>query len=185
VAEPEKINPKPKSFLSPHQPAILAALQYQGFSNDCGPYTTATVLNGIKGLQIDPAALAEEMNRPRWHGPIPLIRRIPRWATFPWGIVDELRSHGLNAGWRLFAREEHLLEGLDQGRVLMPVIGSWRPLWAHVMTLVVWDAERGWGFANTQRSDHSIDWFEHKRFIKQWRAMGRLLIEVLDVDKRG
>jgi hypothetical protein len=175
----------PKAILSPHQSAILGALQCQGASNDCGPFTTATVLNGIKGLNLDPSWLAQEMNRPRWRGPLPLIRRIPNWATFPWGIADELGRHGLRARWRFFANPVQLQAGLENGRILLPVIGSWRPLWAHVMTLLAWDAERGWGFANTQRSDKVIDWFPDQHFHAQWRAMGRLLISVDEVEAKG
>jgi hypothetical protein len=173
-----------KTLMSPHRPALLASLQYQGSSNDCGPFTTATVLNFCKGLNINAAELAKEMNRPKWRGPILVIRRIPNWATFPWGIVDELRAHGLNAHWRFFSKAEDLHRGLERGDILMPVIGSWKPLWAHVMTLVIWDERLGWGFANTQRNDHAIDWFPDQRFQEQWKAMGRLLIAVRDVETR-
>jgi hypothetical protein len=171
-----------KTILSTHILPILAALQYQGRSNDCGPFTTATVLNALKGLNIDAAQLAQEMNKIRWKGPFPVVRRIHNWATFPWGIVDELRTRELNASWRFRARVEDLYSGLESGYVLMPVIGSWKPLWAHVMTLITWNPGKGWGFANTQRNDQKIDWFEDAYFQSRWNAMGRLLVEIRDVE---
>jgi hypothetical protein len=171
----------PKTILSPHSPPILAALQCQGRSNDCGPFTTATVLNALKGLQINAEQLAQEMNKPRWNGPFPMIRRIPNWATFPWGIADELRRRGLNANWRFRAPIEDLYTGLERGYVLMPVIGSWKPLWAHVMTLLSWKPDQGWGFANTQRDEQRLDWFTDNYFRSHWNAMGRLLIEIRDI----
>lgn len=167
-----------EAFLSPHAPAILAALQWQQRRNDCGPYTTATVINALCGTKLDGSLLAKQMARPAWRGWHPVIRRIPNWATFPWGIADVLRRNGLNASWRFFASQDLLRNGLRQGRVLMPVTGSWLPLWAHVMTLLAHDPAKGWGFANTQRDDHEMDWLDNNTFTRQWKAMGSLLIVV-------
>jgi hypothetical protein len=168
----------PSPIYSPHTSPLLASLQCQGQSNDCGPYTCATVINALLGLSLEAAELAQQMNRPRWRGAWFVVRRLPNWATFPWGIVDVLREHGLNASWRPFAKTAYLLEGLQQGYVLMPILGGWRPLWAHVMTLVAWDVEKGWGFANTQFAHHDIHWLSDVLFQGQWRAMAHLLIEV-------
>lgn len=163
---------------SPHTSVFLASLQFQGTSNDCGPYTTATVLNALRGLDIRAADLAQQMNKPIWRGPLLVIRRIPNWATFPWGMVDVFRSYGLQASWHPFTPVQYLFETLGRGRVLMPMIGAWKPLWAHVMTLVAWDPLQGWGFANTQVEDHKIYWLSDKTFKTQWQAMGHLLVEV-------
>lgn len=166
------------SLFSPHVAHLLGALQYQGQSNDCGPYTTATVINALLGLSLEAAELAQQMNRPVWRGPLFIVRRIPNWATFPWGMADVLRQYGLNACWRPFASVAYLLRGLQRGNVLMPVLGGWRPLWAHVMTLIAWSVERGWGFANTQFDHHDIHWLSDSLFRRQWRAMFHLLVEV-------
>ncbi|MGE5222196.1 MAG: hypothetical protein ACM3PY_07150 [Omnitrophica WOR_2 bacterium] len=168
----------PEAFQSPHAPAILGALQWQRRRNDCGPYTTATVMNALCGTRVDGALLARQMARPAWRGWFPVVRRIPNWATFPWGIADVLRRNGLDASWRFFASPEFLLYELCKGQVLMAVTGSWRPLWAHVMTLLASDPLKGWGFANTQRDDHQMEWVDNKIFVRQWRAMGNLLIGV-------
>jgi hypothetical protein len=168
----------PTAISSPHLFSILTALQWQGETNDCGPFTAATVLNALQGLNIKGDQLALQMNRPNMRGPLPLIRRIPNWATLPWGMVDVFQEFGIRASWRTFVSPRYLQEGLLSGRILMPIIGSWIPLWAHVMTLLAWDPSVGWGFANTQRNDHQMDWVSQDFFLRHWTAMGRLLIEV-------
>ncbi|MBI5080755.1 MAG: hypothetical protein HZB17_05550 [Chloroflexi bacterium] len=96
---------------------LLNFHQWQGKSNDCGPFTTAIVLNTFRGEKIfDGKTLALEMNCPRlrWHGLLPLIvvRRIPNWATMPWGIADTLTQHGVRARWRFGATKDDLLNAL-------------------------------------------------------------------------
>ena len=168
---------RPRTRLqSPHELTLLKALYFQGQSNDCGPYTTATALKALRGINLDPAELAARMSRPVWRGPLFVVRRVPNWATFPWGIVDVLREYGVKAHWRLFSSPEQLWQGLEQGRVLMPVIGSWRPVWAHVMSLVPWDPQLGWGFANTQYAHHHIHWLDDDTLQRRWRAMARILV---------
>lgn len=164
-------------IISPHIDTILTALQHQGTSNDCGPYTTATVLNAMLGLNLDGDQLAQQMDKPVWRGPRFVIRRVPNWATFPWGIVDVMKEHGLKASWRPFVTTNHLKQALAQGKVLLPIIGSLNPLWAHVMTLVAWDLHKGWGFANTQSSHHSVDWVSNSYFTSRWNVMVHLLVE--------
>jgi hypothetical protein len=175
MSEPEK---SIADILSPHTQRLLSALQWQGQKNDCGPFTTATVLNAMRGLAIEADKLARQMDRPRWRGPLFVIRRVPNWATFPWGMVDVFRENHLYAWWDLFTRPETLKQELPGDRVLMPVIGSYKPLWAHVMTLVAWDTTKGWGFANTQYPDHDIFWLDNATFQTQWNRLGRLLIRV-------
>jgi hypothetical protein len=157
---------------------ILEKLQYQGSRNDCAPYTIATVVNALKGESLAGDQLGQEMNIIRWRGPLPIIRRIRNWATFPWGMVDVFRDHGLAAQWWLFVPREYLRPALANGHILMPVIADWRERWAHVMTLIAWDEAKGWGFANTQRNNNQIDWFAAERFYKLWQAAGRLLVEI-------
>ena len=97
-----------------YQASLLASLQYQGDSNDCGPYTIATVINALLKLQIDPSDLALEMARPVWRGIFLVIRRIPNWATFPWGMVDIFRVYGLKASWKLFTPIDYLIDKLKK-----------------------------------------------------------------------
>jgi hypothetical protein len=163
---------------SPYKAAILNALQYQGNRNDCGPFSTATVINALLGSNLNAIELAHEMDRPVWRGPNFIIRRVPNWATFPWGIVDIFRSYGLKASWKLFATIDELIQALPQGVVMLPIIGEWRPLWVHIITLVAWDPLQGWGFANTQDEHHLISWLSDETFRTRWKALFRILVEV-------
>lgn len=163
---------------SPYKEQILENLQYQGNTNDCGPTTTATVLNAIRKTKLEAKTLAKVMNKPRRRGLIFVIRRIPNWATFPWGIADVFREYGLQASWRFRSSPEYLSANLDKDTILMPIIGSWRPLWAHVMTLVAVDSQNRWGFANTQFDRKAIYWMSDTSFQGKWQAMGRLLVEM-------
>lgn len=167
-----------QSVLSPHKNPILSSLEFQGKSNDCGPFTTATVLNALRGLKIAPDLLAREMDKPVWRGPLFVVRRVPRWATFPWGMVDIFNQYGLTASWRPFATKSYLRTSLSESNVLMPIIGSIIPLWAHVMSLIAWDDSKGWGFANTQFSHRNIHWLSESIFTRQWRSMANMLVEV-------
>lgn len=166
------------SIHSPHEAAIIDSLQYQGTTNDCAPYTIATILNALTGTKIDASALARNMDKPVWRGVLYTIRRIPRWATFPWGIVDVFREHGINANWGLFFSTDDLKHNLENGNLSLPIICSFHPLSAHVLTLLAWHPLKGWGFANTQHNTHRLDWISNKQFIKQWNLTARLLIEV-------
>lgn len=165
-------------ILSPRSAILLEKLQHQGMSNDCGAYTSATVLNSLLGLDIKGDDLANEMEKPVWRGLIYLVRKIPNSATLPWGMEDVFQSHGLKARWRFFSNEDYLREALPLEKIIMPIIGSWKPTWAHVMTLVAWDEAQGWGFANTQYPHHNIHWVDAEKFSSQWKAMARLMVEV-------
>jgi hypothetical protein len=164
---------------SEYTKVILDNLQYQGSSNDCGPYTTATVVNAMREQDLVGDDLAEEMNKPRLRGIFPIIRRIPNWATFPWGMVDVFRDYDLQARWWFRVPVSYLRPAISNGHILMPIIGEWRPKpWAHVMTLVAWDPDKGWGFANTQFSHHNISWRSDEDFQEKWNQYGRLLVEI-------
>lgn len=164
---------------SPYTSALLEGLQVQNKRNDCGPCTVATAIRALTGQEVEGLQISREMNRPAWRGPLPVIRRIPNWATFPWGMVDVFRRYGLQASWRPFASTERLLSLLEGGCVLLPIIGGWRPPWVHVMTLVEYEPRHGWGFVNTQRPERCIYWLEDSTFRRQWLAMGRLLVQVI------
>lgn len=173
-----------RKIYSSHAAPILEKLQFQGQRNDCGPFTTATVINALTGGLVKAAELADIMNKPAWRGPMYVVRRVPNWATFPWGMADVFRQYGLKASWRLFARTGFLLERLDQGDIVMPVIGEWKPIWAHVMTLLAHDPDRGWGFANTQYDNHDMFWLNDQTFNRQWKNMGHLLVRVIPAESQ-
>lgn len=162
---------------SPHADALFSAHQYQGSTNDCGPFVTAMIVNSLTGAKLDGARLARQMDRPSWNRIVPRVRRIPRWATFPWGLTEILIRHGLRARWRVLAREQDLLAALTAGRVAVPIIGGWRPPWAHYSALVLHDPRKGWAFADPQTRVGAVVWRTHEVFAHQWSMMGRILVE--------
>jgi hypothetical protein len=184
-----------QNIISKKADIIVDSIQFQGSSNDCGAYTTATVINALSSLKsnsnqlnksqdnmlvkLEGNKLAKEMERPVWRGILLVVRKIPNWATFPWGMVDVFRNYGLKARWGFGSNPPYLKQALVGNNVLMPIIGSWKPMWAHVMTLVAWDIENGWGFANTQYKEKEIRWLPDETFQRQWKAMGHLLVEVI------
>ncbi len=164
---------------SPHIDQIMKNLQYQGSSNDCAPYTTTTVLNAMREQKLTGDEVAKQMNKPRWRGIFPVIRRVPNWATFPWGIVDFMRDYGLKGRWWFRVPMSYLKPAIANGHILMPIVGEWRPKpWPHVKTLVAWDPDKGWGFADTQSSKKKISWRADDNFQERWKNYGRLLVEI-------
>ncbi len=165
---------------SPHTQALLKAHRHQGQSNDCGPYTVGMVVQALRGSAPDPGEIARRMNRPRWRGAFLVVRRIPNWATFPWGVADALQEYNLPARWQPFASREQLRRGLQSGEILMPVIGAWLPRpWAHIAVLVAWDPARGgWGFVDPLVETPRIHWRDEETFARQWNALLRLLVRV-------
>ncbi len=165
------------SVRSEHTPRLLLAHRHQGASNDCAPFTVAMVVQALTGQALDARALARRLDRPRWRGVWPLVRRVPGWATFPWGVTDALRVHGVRAAWRPLARETHLHRALAHGVLPLPIFGGWRPRpWAHIAVLVAWEAGRGWGFVDPATPEAVLHWWPAAAFRRAWRAWGRLLV---------
>lgn len=163
---------------------LLTYHQYQGRSNDCAPFTIAIVVNSLREERaLDGTQLARELNRPRlrWWGPIPyvVVRRIPNWATFPWGIADALTQFGIRCRWLFGAQPGQLLRAIAEDRIALPVIGEFKPLWAHVKPLAAHDPERGWGFADPAQAGADIAWQTDAEFRRLWQNYGRLMIETL------
>ncbi|MCX8063441.1 MAG: C39 family peptidase [Anaerolineales bacterium] len=168
IAEEETLSSA--EIVSPFAEHILQHLLYQGNRNDCAPFTAATLIHAFTDQRINPNELAQQMNHPIWRSGIPVIRRIPNWATFPWGIVDILRQYGLSARWQLFIPVQELTHHLASQILYLPIILSWRPLWAHVMTLIAYHSRYGFGFANTQSTRKEIDWLAKDRFLRLWNS---------------
>jgi hypothetical protein len=168
-------------ILSPHTPALLAAHRFQGDTNDCGPYAATTALNALLGLHLEPAQVAEALNRPRWRGARLTVRRVPGAATFPWGLVDLFSAFGVAARWRFGAAAEPLPGRIAAGDLLMPIIGGWRPWppWAHFLILAAYDpAVAGWGFIDPMVPSAELHWRTDANFRARWRNFGQVLVEV-------
>lgn len=166
------------------KPKLVDFHQYQGRSNDCAPHTVAIVVNALMGQKIlQGDRVAKVMNRPRLRlklVPV-VIRRVPNWATFPWGIVDALRENGIRARWRFGAGQADLEQALEQGRVPMPIIGEIKVpgLWAHVKALAEIDSVRGYGFVDPGHPAAEIAWQPREEFERLWKNLRHLLIETL------
>jgi hypothetical protein len=127
------------------------------------------------------------MNRPKLQSGWPplIVRRVPNWATFPWGISDMLTAHDVPARWRLRATEDDLHRALHDDRPVLPIFGEplrregWRWTgWSHVAILTGWDPAVGaYWFVDSARtvvpSSRPRD-----DFLRYWDNLGRILIEV-------
>lgn len=170
-----------------HTHALDAYHAWQRDTNDCGPHVVTMALNFTRGTrELDALSMARAMNRPRIGGGVPplVVRRIPGWATFPWGIVDMLRLHDVPARWRLFASEAHLIRALSEDRLAMPIYGEpfrrkagrWSG-WSHVVLLAGWDAAaQAYVFVDSSKRDAPTR-MPRAKFLTLWRNMGRLLVE--------
>lgn len=170
-----------------HEREIAGYHLHQGRSNDCGPHVVAMAVNFWHGRAVlDAAEVARAMNRPRLGVGFPplVVRRIPAWATFPWGIADVLRANGVPARWRARASEDDLHRALAEDRLLMPIYGE--PLrrrglrwtgWSHVAILCGWEpAEERYWFVDSSRASAPTA-RPRAEFLRLWGHMGRLLVE--------
>ncbi len=163
---------------------LLKYHQNQGQTNDCAPFTIAIVINSLRDERLlDGWKLALEMNKPRlkWVGPIPLpvVRRIPNWATLPWGIADVLQLHNVACRWRFGATANDLHRALNEGRIAMPVVGEFKPLWAHVKPLAAYHPHVGFGFCDPASNGSDLAWQSEKEFERLWKNYRHLLTETL------
>lgn len=176
--------------LAPRHGRELASVHlYQGNSNDCGPHVVTMAVNFWHGRAIlDADKVARAMNRPRLGLGLPplVVRRVPGWATLPWGIADMLRAHGIPARWRAGASEADLHRALAEDRLLMPIYGEpWQRRglrwtgWSHVALLCGWEpaTERYW-FVDSSRTTAPSS-RPRDEFLRLWGHMGRLLVETL------
>lgn len=161
-------------FLHPLQ----AAHQFQGTSNDCAAISIAMACNVFQGTEINGYDLGQEVNGFIWRGIFPIFRRIPNNAMMPWGMTDAAKELGLKAKWKMFQDEDRLKDKLAEEMILLPVIGKWNPLWAHVMPLVAYDEDKGWGFVNPATKTNKIYFLPEKNFRQNWKWSANMLIEI-------
>lgn len=172
-----------------HERTLESCYISQGASNDCGPHVVTMAINFWLGETVLAAEdVAREMNRPRLGVGLPplVVRRIPNWATFPWGIVDVLEAHGVPARWRMRASEDDLRRALAEDRIAMPIFGEplrrkgWRwDGWSHVAILSGWDpATETFWFVDSSSSVVPAS-RPRGEFVKLWGNLGRLLVETV------
>ncbi len=155
--------------------------RYQGATNDCGPVSAAIVINTLRGeARAEPSALDHLLRQWRgWRPP----GRIPRWATFPWGMCSLFRRYGLRARWRILADEKRLRLDLREGVAVIVLVGEpwhferlrWRG-WTHYKVLYGWEAGH-WLFVDPAAPVPLVR-EDAATFTRRWRKTGRQLIEI-------
>jgi len=163
---------------SPFSQALIGAHQSQGNTNHCGPMCASMILNALSLSPRSGFDLAEDMNRVIWKaGFLPLIRRVPNWATFPWGVASVLEENGIKSRWKMFHHFDDLVDNIERQLLTIVIIGSWRPtVWAHYMIVAAYEPERGVGFVNSAHPRAELFWMPEDKFKHQWRAFGNQCI---------
>ncbi len=176
--------------------------QYQGSNtNDCAAFSIAIVGNAIlNSPHFDGYTVAREMEKVVVASrPLPhiTIRKIPKWATLPWGISGYLQSKGISARLRWFGSTDDLLHNIQENRLTIVLIGE--PFlregfkfkgWAHAKVLYGFEPtgpqpEKGFYFVDPgerreRSSSHQpqgVSWQDEVKFKKEWSNMLRIYIE--------
>ena len=154
--------------------------QFQGHSNDCGPYSIAMAVNLYYRT---PHFVAGDVVS-HWMNRRPLLARIPHWATLPWGIVFTLRSRfGIPARLSIWSSESDLRYNLSLNRLTL-VITGWRnglALGGHVFLLYAYDVNYfgpgngGYAFLDPA-SPNCLTWITAVQFRSLWRFFGRMAV---------
>lgn len=156
---------------------LVSHHQFQGKFNDCGPFNAAIILNSLKEKKVDGRELSIQLNHIEMKGVVPVIYRIPNWATFPWGIVEVLSEAGIMTKWKVWVKPQYLLSHLvDQ--IFIVIIGNIIPLWTHYKILTAYNPGFGWGFVDPALKEPSISWQSEESFLSQWNKTGRMVIEI-------
>lgn len=163
---------------SPYIAALQSAHMYQGKTNDCGPFSFAIVVNTLTDADISGEMLSEQLEKLRWKGILPIIRKIPNWATFPWAVMDVFQPRNIRSSWKILCRPPELKKGLIEDKIQIVIIGRIIPSWAHYKILVAHDEDNGWGFVDPAQSEPSVFWEDDLSFTRKWNNLGRILISV-------
>jgi len=184
--------------------------QYQGDrTNDCAAFSIAIVANAILNrLQFDGSTVALEMEKVVFVSqPLPhlTLRKIPGWASLPWGISGYLKGKGIPARLRWLGSIGDLLRNIQEDRFTIVLIGepfSHEGLryagWAHAKVLYGYEPPTGpeatgairprpgFYFVDPGFEKHmsglphlpeGVFWQDEAKFKEQWYNMLRVCIE--------
>ncbi len=149
--------------------------QFQGKSNDCGPYSASIVISALKKRILLGKSLSKYFDDYPIQIRFPFFFRIPGWATFPWGITATLKQYGIKSKWRVLIGTADLISELAANIVIV-LTGSWSPLTGHYRILAAFDSDRGWGFIDPAFPENAVSWQKDSDFLRSWKAMGRSVI---------
>lgn len=155
--------------------------QFQGNTNDCGPYSASIIISAINNRVLQGKSLSKYLDNYPARLKFPFFLRIPGWATFPWGITSILKQYGIHSHWQIFTSESHLINILSQN-IAIVLTGTWCPLISHYRILVAYDSSVGWGFVDPAVPKNIVVWQKDADFKKTWNTMGRSVI-IIDPKK--
>lgn len=162
---------------SKYTEVLLQNHLFQGYTNHCGPFCTAIVLNTVKKSNIAGETIVEIMNKPSWNKLTPSIKRIPNGATFPWGIVETFSEFGIPSTWQAFSSFTKLEDELSSDFIFIILTALRHPVSAHyrVLTTIKEDIM---GFVDPALPEKNITWQEKQLFIESWWTAGNILIRI-------
>ncbi len=178
MTDKKPVQISPDAIRSPYLDQLRNGHQYQGRSNDCGPYCTAAVIHTVKRKKVSGVELGQRMAGVKWKGILPKIYRIRNWATFPWGIRNMLKDEHIPARWSVFQKVETLQSLLSQNVMLIVIVGRFFPSWAHYKILTAYDPNRGYGFIDSAYKTSEVHWDKAELFEKYWKNYGSQIISI-------
>ena len=156
---------------------LVSNHQYQAQSENCGPFCAAMAINAIKGSHLDGNDLALSMNRPGFDHFLITIRRIPNYATFPWGIVDVLSENGIKSSWKFFSNFSDLSSLISQKNILIILTATYQPLSGHYRILASIEDDKI-GFIDPAHPEQDIKYQPRPSFLLEWQNAFNPLITI-------
>lgn len=181
LSVPGLSNPPQTMIISPFLEQLESAHQYQGKSNNCGPFSAAITAAALGQTKTTGNQLTALLNPVRWKGILPIFQRIPNSATLPWGTTYLLNQLQYKANWRPFSSSAALLNALPENVIQIVIIGEWQPLWAHYIIFSAYDDRRGYGFIDPAFTTPNLHWYSPAQFLSLWNHYGRVRITAYPV----
>jgi hypothetical protein len=175
-------------IISSFADSLLEQHQYQGNTNDCGPYCAAEVISLLNHSSRAGSEVSKAMEALWRQGEfLPVFRKFRNWATMPWGIRDALREEGIPAYWKVRQKPDDLLRMLKENSIPIVLVGTFRPMWSHYKILAAFNPSRGYGFVDSAYKKKALRWDSAAYFEKRWKNYGSQVIQVLPygVESKG
>ena len=147
--------------------------QYQGQTNNCGPYTIATILPlfGFEGISGD--YLAKHFNQLASINGRYFPGRIGGSATFPFGLVRVLKHYHIYAQWEIFYNRNLLISRIPTNKLQIVLLSDIFKMHAHYLIIVAYDEKLGMGFIDPAFPNSAIHWIIEDTFRRKWGQLGR------------
>jgi hypothetical protein len=170
--------------------------QYQGENtNDCAAFSVAIVGNAfLNENRFDGGTIAREMEKIVFvTSPLPhfTLRKIPKYATLPWGVSGYLQSKNIPAKLHWFGNVDDLLRNIQDNRLTIVIIGDLLRGWGHAKVLYGFEPagpqpEKGFYFVDPgypkewSRPQHPQGVFlqGEDEFKREWNNLFRIYIDI-------